>query len=159
SLANPSAQGAVGPNHLMCATLLDLRILNRAGTVLSTVSLDSFWASLGNPTAYDPRILYDPYGQRWILISQANPTLPNSALLIAVSQTTDPTGAWYRYSIDADTNNPSNKIYLDSPTLGFNKDWIVVQANMFRTMDDLATNSHVFVFNKTNLYAGGATAQ
>src|SRR5262249_13376447 len=51
------------------------------------------------------------------------------------------------------------QIYLDAPTLGFNKDWIVVQANMFRTVDDRATNFHVFVFNKTNLYAGGATAR
>jgi len=54
---------------------------------------------------------------------------------------------------NASTNN---FLWVDAPTVGFNKDWIVVQANMFRkniTFD----RSHFWVFNKTNLYAGDFT--
>src|SRR5207244_528710 len=52
----------------------------------------------------------------------------------------------------------TNSLYAaDQPTLGFNKDWIVVQANMERLYETNAQRSHIWVFNKTNLYAGSFT--
>ncbi len=149
----PDTQGAVGPNHLMVTLTSEIRIQNRSGTPISTVSLDSFWASFGNPIVFDPRILYDPFAQRWIFVAVANPALTNPGLLIAVSQTSDPTGNWNRYFIDTDTANP---IYPEAPNVGFNRDWIAVQANMFRSDNFNFHSSDIFVFPKANLYAGGA---
>src|SRR6266581_7836383 len=88
----PDTHGAVGPNHLMTVLNTQVRIQDRNGNVLSTVSTDFFWASLGSPSAFDPRILYDPYGGRWIFVAAANGNSTNSAILIGVSQTSDPTG-------------------------------------------------------------------
>jgi len=68
----PDTQGAVGPNHLMTVLNTQVRIQSRTGVVLSTVSLDFFWASVGNPSAFDPKITYDPYGGRWIFAAGAN---------------------------------------------------------------------------------------
>src|SRR2546423_8540783 len=125
----PDTHGAVGPNHLMTVLNTQIRIQDRTGNILSTtVSMDSFWASLGNPSAFDPRILYDPYGGRWIFVAAANGNSANSAVLIGVSRTSDPTGAWNLFSVDADA---SNATWADFPSVGFNKDWIVVNANMF----------------------------
>src|SRR6266849_2820346 len=45
----PDTHGAVGPNHLMTVLNTQVRVQDRAGTALSTtVSMDFFWASLGN---------------------------------------------------------------------------------------------------------------
>src|SRR2546423_843350 len=52
----PDTYGAVGLNHLMTTLNTQIRIQDRSGTLLSTVPMDSFWASLGNPSAFDPRI-------------------------------------------------------------------------------------------------------
>jgi uncharacterized repeat protein (TIGR01451 family) len=151
---NPDTQGAVGPNHLMVTLSSEIRIQNRAGGTVSTVALNSFWSSLGALEVYDPRVLYDPFGQRWIHVAVANFTV-NPGLLVAVSRTSDPTGLWNRYFIDIDT---AKAVFTESPNVGFNKNWIVVQANMFNDSDFFFSTSDIFTFSKADLYANGAGA-
>src|SRR5437867_8249536 len=68
----PDTMGAVGPNHLMVMLNPGVRIQDRSGGVISTVSISNFWAALGPLDAYyypngapaygfDPTVLYDPY--------------------------------------------------------------------------------------------------
>ncbi|MCX5923083.1 MAG: hypothetical protein NTU89_00800 [Candidatus Dependentiae bacterium] len=116
--------------------------------------MNSFWAPIGgNPDCFDPRIAYDKYNNRWIFIASANDNSPASAILIAVSATSDPTGVWYLYSIDADG---ANLVWVDQPLMGFNKNWITIQANMFNISNGAANRSHIYVINKAQLYAHGA---
>ena len=149
---NPDTSGAVGPNHVMTTLASQIRIQNRNGGVISTVTLDSFWSSVGNPEVYDPRLLFDPFQQRWIHVAVANFTV-NPGLLLAVSTSADPTGSWHRYFIDIDTSQP---IFAESPNVGFNKNWIVIQANMFDKSSLEYTVSEIFTFNKLSIYGGGA---
>src|SRR5882672_8240802 len=136
----PDTHGAVGPNHLMTVLNTQVRIQTRTGAVLSTVSLDFFWASLGNPSAFDPKILYDPYGSRWIFAAGANGDSTTSAVLIGVSQTSDPTGLWNLFSVDADA---SHVTWADFTSAGFNKDWIAVNMNMFRVANSSFAQSNI----------------
>ncbi|MCC6444756.1 MAG: hypothetical protein IT210_15015, partial [Armatimonadetes bacterium] len=149
----PDTHGAVGPNHLMVTLNTQVRIQNRSGGVISTVSLGSFWASLGSPAVFDPKSLYDPYGNRWIFTALANAASTSSALLIGVSQTSDPTGDWNLYSIDADN---LNSVWVDYPSIGFNKNWIVVACNVFTNSSGQFVRSNIYAFDKGDLYAGGA---
>ncbi|MDO8587733.1 MAG: hypothetical protein Q7T82_11910 [Armatimonadota bacterium] len=155
----PDTHGAAGPNHLMVTLNTEVRIQNRGGTNLSTVSLQSFWSSMGpfytGAGAFDPKVLYDPYGGRWIFTACAEPRHNNSSVLIGVSANSDPTGTWYLYRVDADS---TNTLWADYPSIGFNKDWIVVQVNMFAVSDDAFTRSNIYVFDKANLYANGSGA-
>ncbi|TAK60481.1 MAG: hypothetical protein EPO24_06655, partial [Bacteroidetes bacterium] len=144
----PDVHGAAGPSHLMVTLNSQVRIQDKTGGVISTMSLDLFWSSLGSPNAFDPRILYDPYANHWIFVSAANPQLASSAILIGVSATSDPTGSWNLFSVDAD---PTNTKWADYPCVGFNKDWITVQINMF-TMAGAFSNSKVYIFKKSDLY-------
>jgi hypothetical protein len=126
--------------------------------VISTVSLNTFWQSVGAPSVFDPKVLYDPYARRWMFSAGADAFTSRSSVLLAVSQTSDPTGNWFLYRVDADRNNLS---WADYPSIGFNKDWIVVTVNMFPIFTGLGfdyTGANIYVFNKTNLYAG-STAQ
>ena len=149
----PDTNGAVGPAHLMVALNTQVRVQDRAGGVLSTVSLDAFWASLGNPDVFDPRLLYDPFAGRWMFAACANPASASSSVLLGVSQTDDPTGSWNLYRVDTDA---ANLAWADYPNVGFNKDWIAIQANMFAVSNNTFQRTHIYVFDKADLYAGGS---
>jgi len=158
----PDTHGAVGPNHLMLAHNVRARIQTRSGAVLSTVHFTNFWGAVGpfevTNLCYicDPRCLYDPYGSRWIMGGMAEVFTTNSAALIGVSQTDDPTGNWNLYRIRSDA---AGLVTIDYPCVGFNKDWIVVHYDRFvRQANGFGSHlgSRVYVFNKTNLYANGA---
>ncbi|MDA0577235.1 MAG: hypothetical protein O3B24_03955 [Verrucomicrobia bacterium] len=151
----PDTHGTVGPNHLMVTLNTQVRVQTRTGTVLSTVTLDSYWQALGSPDAFDPKILYDSFSNRWIFVACADSRSSSSAVLIGVSQTSDPTGSWNLYRVDADA---ANLVWVDYPSIGFNKNWIVVQMNMFNVSNNAFNRTHLYVFNKSDLYAGGAGA-
>lgn len=166
----PDVQGAAGPNHLLEVLNTDMQVQSKTdGAVLQTVWADDFWAALtdgifGNEDdliSFNPRVQYDPLAGRFIVVAGANPRDEGSALLVAVSQTSDPLGGWNLYRFEADV---TDRAWLDFPTLGFNKDWIVVQANMLARpnvpgqLANAFLSSRVYVFDKANLYAGGAGA-
>jgi hypothetical protein len=151
----PDTHGAVGLNHLIVVHNGRVRIQNRAGGVVSNVSLVSFWAALPNAPAdvFDPKVLYDPYAGRWMMTAAAERRSPGSSVMIGVSQSSDPTGSWNIYRIDADS---TDLLWADYPSIGFNKNWIVVHMNMYPVTDGTGSfASHLYVFNKANLYAGG----
>jgi subtilisin-like proprotein convertase family protein len=153
----PDTHGAVGPNHLMVVHNTQIRIQTRAGATISTVSLDSFWSTVpgpwafgGGPNTFDPKVLYDPYNNRWMFTVTADAAETTSAVLIAVSLTSDPTGNWRLFRADADW---SNSTWADYPSIGFNKNWIVVTVNMFELPPYQSfTGTHIYVFNKDSLY-------
>ncbi len=154
NLIPPDVGGQVGPNHVMTTLNTELRISTRTGTVLSTVTLNAFFSSLGNPNTFDPKIIYDPYNSRWIITACANSRSASSALLIGVSQTNNPTGSWNLYSTDADAGNTN---WFDYPSIGFNKDWIVVTGNMYTNSVSNGVGGRVFIYKKADLYAGVAS--
>ena len=147
----PDAEGAIGPHHLMEALNSQVVIQDRSGNVLSAITNWTFWSSLGVTESFDAHVLYDPYAQRWIFSSAAGEKSSNGAVLIGVSQTSDPTAGWNIYRI----NLGSSVNWVDYPTLGFNKNWIVVQANIFTVAGNNFVNSMIWAFDKADLYAGG----
>ncbi|MGH7947739.1 MAG: hypothetical protein ACREQF_00735, partial [Candidatus Binataceae bacterium] len=145
----PDTNGTVGPNHLMVALNTQVRVQNRVGATISTMTLDAFWSAVA-PDAFDPKLLYDPFNNRWIFVSASQAFSANSSVLVGVSQTNDPTGPWNLFAVDADA---IGSIWADFPSVGFNSKWIVVSVNMF-TIGGSFNRSRLFVFDKSALYAG-----
>ncbi|HXJ75765.1 MAG TPA: DUF11 domain-containing protein, partial [Candidatus Dormibacteraeota bacterium] len=129
-----------------------VRVQDRAGSALQTLTLRAFWGVGSGTNVYDPRVLYDRAAQRWIATAVANPGANNAALLIAVSQTPDPTGTWIRRTVRTDLNA---SIFPDSPNVGLTRDWITVSANMYDKTNYAYFSCDIWVFNKASLYAGG----
>ena len=148
----PDTMGAVGPRHLMVVHNSEVRIQNRAGGEISRVPLDTFWASVGFPLVFDPKAVYDPYQSRWIFAAMADPQMYTASVLIGVSATDDPTGNWYLYRVYVD---PVGLNWSDFTSVGFNKDWITVTANMFDIFG-YYHGENIYVFNKADLFTGGA---
>ncbi|MBC7930508.1 MAG: lamin tail domain-containing protein [Rubrivivax sp.] len=156
----PDTHGAVGPNHVM-STLNDrIRFQTRTGTIINTITLNSFWASLQGtdpnpPATFDPKVLYDRFNDRWMFTCNANAQSALSATFMGVSQTGDPTGTWNLYRVPPAGAGAN---WADYPSIGFNRDWIVVQINLFTVSASGFVGPDIYVFNKANLYAGGSGA-
>jgi hypothetical protein len=135
--------GAVGLNHIVQVTNQGFAIYDKAtGRVERKTSLDSFWRSTGLPAAnatnnFDPRVLFDPSSQRWLTIAadrtDANGQPQNFPLsnrvVLAVSESADPTQGWRGFSLPASATGTS--LFADAPTLGIDADGIHIAANMF----------------------------
>ncbi len=150
----PDTMGAVGPNHLMTMINSQVRIQQKDGTVLSTVSLNTFWTSgtglAGNP--FDPRIVYDALSGRWMAIVDADALSASSAVWFAISAGNDPTGAWTFYSIAADS---TGNYWADYPDIGINSAWIAITNNMFTVASPSSFGgAKMWVIDKAQLLNG-----
>ncbi|PYV19728.1 MAG: hypothetical protein DMG07_01325 [Acidobacteria bacterium] len=100
------------------------------------------------------RVVYDTARARWIFIAVGPYTTASQPLLVAVSQTDDPTGNWLLYKVELQTGF-REAVFLRA-RLGVNKNWIAVSV---ARLDDYGgpLESRVFAFDKEALYAGRGT--
>jgi hypothetical protein len=112
----------------------------------------------------DPKCYYDPIGQRFIQTilemdapgpSNVFPFFQPSHVLIAVSQTSNPTGGWNLYSVnttdDGSNGTPTHAncpCLPDQPLLGANRDGVFIDTNEFQ-------NNAAAFFNGGQIYALG----
>ncbi len=147
----PDTHGDVDSNYAVTAINTSVHIQTRAGANVSSVSLSNFFLPiLPGGGAFDPRVIYDPYSKRWFLIADANAQSDSNILLVAVSQTSNPTGSWYEFRVIMDAGGTS---WLDYPTVGYNKKWITVGGNRFNNSGGYR-DARVLAFNKAQLMAG-----
>jgi MYXO-CTERM domain-containing protein len=152
----PDTSGAVGPNHLLVALDSQMRIQSKSGATLTTTTLATFFTGFGHTSFYSPKVAYDSLSGRWIVIAAADPNTATSSVMLAASQTNDPTGSWFIYDIRATAGGGT--IYADRPFLGFSKDWIVVTSNLYANSNNTWQGCHIDVLNKALVYNGtGAT--
>lgn len=135
----PDPSGAAGPNHYVQAVNTVYRIYNKSGIgVAGPFNLSSLWS--GSNNLGDPIVMYDRHADRWF-ISQFNQN-PNR-ILIAVSQTNDPTGAYYAYSFTMSS-------FPDYPKYSVWWDGYYMSSNSSNT---------AVVFEREKMLAGDASAQ
>jgi len=155
----PDCTLAVGPNRVMAAVNVDLVGYDKAGTQQFR------WANftaLFNPVLpsgaqmFDPKLAYDHYTDRWIVCIAARRATPQGSwILLGVSQTGDPAGAYWIWSTDAtvDGSTATNN-WADYPMLGFDTQAIYVSTNQF-TFGGNFSYAKLRIFNKAELYGGG----
>ncbi|MEW6758306.1 MAG: carboxypeptidase regulatory-like domain-containing protein, partial [Acidobacteriota bacterium] len=162
-VAPPDTEGDIGPDHYMQWVNLHLAVwsINRgtipytATQVVAPIAGSTLWSSLGGPCAAnndgDPIVLWDRFRSRWV-ISQFS--LPDPYYVaIAVSQTADPTGAWYLYCYEYDATNMN-----DYPKFGIWPDGYYMTVNQFANMSSWA-GAGVCVFEADQMITGSPTAR
>ena len=97
----PDPVGVVGNNHFVQMTNGGgsvLLITDKDGnTVQGPFSSNGFWGSVNSSGAGDPMILWDHLAERWFLLEFGNDF---SSMLIAISDTDDPTGQYTAYKLN-----------------------------------------------------------
>src|SRR4029077_1243331 len=117
----PDPNGAVGPNHIVTMANLHFQIFNKSGTPLTTaMANNTLWSGFGGPcqtqNAGDPVIIYDQLADRWLL-TQFTAGTPPFFECVALSQTNDPLGAYYRWAITTN-GSPAGNNFPDYPKAG-----------------------------------------
>jgi len=148
---------AVGPNHIVETVNVQFAVYNKSGTLLAgPTDIQSLFTPLGGlctGTVGDPIVLYDRQADRW-LISDIG-AKSNYAECVAVSQTNDPTGAYYLYSYSFGPN------LNDYPKLGV---WATASNSAYLATYNIFQNGQSFIgadlcgFDRTKMLAGNSSA-
>jgi subtilisin-like proprotein convertase family protein len=154
----PDTVGEIGRNHFVQMVNSAFRIYNRAGTpLIPLTSIGALFSTIPGPCANsedgDPIVLYDQLADRWILSEFCIVANPNNHQLIAVSQTGDPTGAYYLY----DFMMPNLK-FNDYPKFGVWSDGYYMTDNQFNQTGTQFLGAGLFAFDRTKMLAGDPTA-
>jgi len=156
----PDVNGDVGPNHYVQTTNLLVGIFDKTtgALVVPKFKMSTLFASLGPPFSTldsgDPIALYDQLSDRWLL-SQFLFTTSTSGVyyqVIAISQTGDPTGAYYVYAFLM----PNNKLN-DYPHFGVWPDGYYMADNQF-TNGGPFSGAGAFAFDRAKMLVGDPTA-
>ena len=157
-MSPPDTNGDIGRTHYVQTVNLAVQVFNINGTPLTApFKMSSLFAALGacNICATDddgdPIVLYDHLADRW-MISQFALTAPFHQC-IAVSQTGDPTGAYYVYDFVM-PNNYAN----DYPHFGVWPDAYYMTDNQFNASLTAFAGAGVFAFDRAKMLVGDPTA-
>lgn len=177
--ANTNGFVTTPPDQGMCAGHgFVLEMINVAMAVYSTSgaqltvpeSVNTFFLADPNTTFLsDPRCYYDAPTQRWFasVTNVYDTSTGRSSLLLAVSQTSDPRGAFYIYSIDTTDdglngtpNNPgcSMACFGDQPLLGADAYGVYLSTNEFGVFANVFNGAEIYAISKAALEAGTATS-
>ena len=151
--APPDCNGDVGPNHYVQTVNSAFRVWDKAGNPLTgIISYSTLFAPMGGPCASsndgDPIVIYDQLADRWLISEFCIGPTPKHQL-IAISQTANPTGAWFLY----DFIMPNNALN-DYPHFGMWPDAYYMTDNQFNG----PTGAGAFAFDRTKMLVGDLTA-
>jgi hypothetical protein len=151
----PDTHGDVGPNHFFQVVNCHYSIYSKTGALLlGPLNTSTIWNGMpNNSNDGDAVVLYDEIANRWMIaqFSLANcPTGPYYEM-IAVSQTADPTGSWYRYEY-------SFTAMPDYPKFGIWPDGYYMSVNLFAGCANY-TGTGQAAFHRSKMLTGDATAE
>jgi hypothetical protein len=154
----PDGGVAAGPNHLVYIMNAQIKVYNKVGGSLQTNSFFTFFQSLSNGAfIFDPRGVYDPKHDRFILIAAGTLNNQESHIFIAVSQTGDPTGNWFKYALDTHVPSPEGALtFTDFPSLGLSSTELYLSASQAPNGPGTVT-AYVWVLQLADLLTGAAT--
>lgn len=163
----PDCAMTAGLNHVISAVNSMFVIYTKAGVNVGQASFASFFAPVcSGCSPFDPRVAYDNQANRWILITvNGSSSTPNvSNYLVAVSQTSDPTGTWWLYSLSGLLTYPSTgeNTWADFPQLGFDGipaasgGAIYITSNQFTFGAASFRTAMLNILPKSSLYSGAS---
>ncbi len=155
--APPDTNGAVGATQYVQWVNTAFAVFSKSGAlVLRPTAGNTLWSGFGGGCETnndgDPIVQYDKLAQRWIFTQFSVSTTPYLQC-VAVSQTSDATGAYNRYAFSY-----GNTQFPDYPKLGVWPDGYYISYNIFNNGTSFA-GAKVCAFNRTAMLAGGAATQ
>jgi hypothetical protein len=159
----PDPMGDVGPNHYVEMINLAWAVYDKTGNLLlGPMAIGSVWDGFAiedctDPSG-DPVVLYDQLADRWLL-SQFTTRGPIYYDCVAISQTGDPTGAYYRYAFvtQPDPDLPGGTFFPDYPKYGVWTDSYLMTTRDFGEVDEYGIS--VYALEKNKMLAGNPNAR
>lgn len=144
---------AAGPNHIIQAVNntsgTQFTIWNKSGAVLAGPTI--FATVSGVPGDGDPIVLYDQLADRW-MIGEFGGVGGTNSLIMAISATPNPTGAWNIYTFT------DNTFFPDYPKWSVWHNAYYAYTNDFNNALTAYLGTTVWAFDKAAMIAGAPTA-
>ena len=163
----PDPVGDVGPNHYVEMINLVFAVYDKSGNLLlGPVDTGTLWDGFVIPDCTDPSgdpvVLYDQFADRWLLSQFTTRGLDDASLpfynCVAISQTPDPTGAYYRYAFRTQPDTVDGGYFFpDYPKYGVWKDSYVMTTRDFGLVDQYGIS--VYALEKNKMINGQAKAR
>jgi len=172
----PDTQLAAGPNNLLEMLNDSGSIWNKTGGLANTgnfanpFDLNAFYAVPWNVYCIfgielfgpcyvfsDPRVLYDTASGRWFASGLSFDIVNySSTAYLAISASSDPSGTWYKYVAQSNTNG----ILYDQPKIGVSDDKVVISWNSYQASNNNFTyvGAETWVVDKADLVNGVSSA-
>lgn len=128
--------------YVQAVNATEVAVFDLEGNFEMSFSMNTLWTQFGVASEGDPIILYDEIEDKWVLTEFTDP----ANILVAVSVTSDPLGAYNVY-------NFSTPQFPDYPKYGITPEALVVTTN-----EEDGGTLHQYFINKDELMAGGANA-
>jgi hypothetical protein len=150
----PDPNGEVGPNHFVEMTNLAFAVYDKQGNLLlGPVDTGTLWSDFAVPDCTDPSgdpvVMYDQFADRWLL-TQFTTRGPKYYDCVAVSQTGDPTGAYFRYAFvtQDDPELAGGTFFPDYPKYGVWKDSYIMTTRDFGDVTGYGISVYALEKNK-----------
>ena len=152
SSLNPSdTHGAVGLEHIVELNNGQYKVYDKdTGAEVQSSTINQFWLDAGvnilpDEFTFDPRVLYDPFSDRWFAAGAYLLSNDDTPFLVAVSNDSDPTQGWTGFEIDPVFED------VDYPTLGLNSEGVFISST---NDSDGEVTGAIVVLPKTDLING-----
>jgi hypothetical protein len=151
----PDPNGEVGPNHYVEIINLVFAVYDKQGNRLTgPTKLGDLWTGFAIPDCTDPSgdpvVVYDQLEDRWLL-SQFTTRGPTFYNCVAISQTGDPTGAYFRYAFSTGVNFP------DYPKYGLWRNSYIITTREFGPTVEYGIG--VYALERDKMLAGDPNAR
>ncbi|MFZ4520077.1 MAG: T9SS type A sorting domain-containing protein [Bacteroidales bacterium] len=153
----PDTHGDVGFNHYFQVINCSYSIYNKSGArIFGPAGNSTVWSGMPhNSNDGDAIVLFDELANRWIFSQFSLPNGSSTApfyQMIAVSQTPDPTGSWYRWVYEFSS-------MPDYPKFGVWRDGYYMSTNNFGSGNAGWVGNGAYAYDRTAMLAGDPDAQ
>jgi hypothetical protein len=159
----PEPAIAVSANHVVVASNRGFWAHTRTGQLVRQNSWAQFFApvipppsEVGGILIFDPRALYDAETARFVVvlayrdIAPQGVTYRQSAVLVAVSASSDPAGNWI---VRKFRNDEGSTYEVDFPVVGSSSTGIAVSAWLLSKTNGVQNKNRVLAFNRAELFS------
>ncbi|HYX53091.1 MAG TPA: Ig-like domain-containing protein [Candidatus Limnocylindrales bacterium] len=156
----PDSAIASGPNHVLTIINSVIQIFNKSGTLVSSTGLFTLFSTLPNSGSccFDPRATYDQNHGRFIIAAAAVNSTTSSHIFFAVSQTSDPTGTWFKYDLSLTPLTPEgDPASVDFPSLGVSNGLLLLSASLPQSNLVGTESTSVWALQLAPLLTGNST--
>ena len=154
----PDPNGDVGPNHYVQIVNLLMKVFDKTtgATLLGPIPISTLFTGLDGPCGTiddgDPIVLHDHLADRWLISQFVVSFGAPFHQCIAISQTADPTGAYFLYDFSVGSK------FNDYVKFGVWPDGYYMTDNQFNAAGTAFQGVGVFAFDRAKMLAGDPTA-